>query len=81
MQKGYFGSFGGQFVPELLMPPLLELEQALETIVPSQAFQDDFRRILKDYVGRPSPLYRCPNLSATASAIATRSDTVKALRP
>ncbi len=64
MQKGYFGSFGGMFVPELLMPPLLELEQALETIVPSQAFQDDFRRILKDYVGRPSPLYRCPNLSA-----------------
>ncbi len=64
MQKGYFGSFGGMFVPELLMPPLLELEQALETIVPSQAFQDDFRRILKDYVGRPSPLYRCHNLSA-----------------
>ena len=65
MIKGYFGKFGGMFVPELLMPPLLEIEQAMETIVPSQAFQSELRSILTDFVGRPSPLYRCPNLSAS----------------
>ena len=40
MQKGYFGSFGGMFVPELLMPPLLEIEEAMNTIVPSEAFPE-----------------------------------------
>ena len=40
MKKGYFGAFGGQFVPELLMPPLIELEEAMERILPSQEFQD-----------------------------------------
>ena len=63
MQKSYFGDFGGQFVPELLMPPLLELEEAMRTIVPSEPFQKELRALLADYVGRPSPLYRCPNLS------------------
>ena len=41
MKKGYYGDFGGQFVPELLMPPLLELEEAMRTIVPSEAFQNE----------------------------------------
>jgi tryptophan synthase beta chain len=63
MQKGYYGDFGGQFVPELLMPPLLELEAAMKTIVPSAQFQKELGALLTDYVGRPSPLYRCPNLS------------------
>ncbi|KHK01960.1 tryptophan synthase subunit beta [Desulfovibrio sp. TomC] len=63
MKKGYYGDFGGQFVPELLMPPLLELEEAMRTIVPSEAFQTELKALLADYVGRPSPLYRCPNLS------------------
>ena len=64
MQTGYFGDYGGRFTPELLMPPLLELEEALATIVPSKSFQDEFQAILRDYVGRPTALYRCPNLSA-----------------
>ena len=63
MKKGYYGDFGGQFVPELLMPPLLELEEAMRTIVPSPGFQNQLNALLADYVGRPSPLYRCPNLS------------------
>ncbi|MYL83912.1 tryptophan synthase subunit beta [Desulfovibrio aerotolerans] len=63
MKKGYYGEFGGQFVPELLMPPLLELEEAMRTIVPSEGFQSELKALLADYVGRPSPLYRCPNLS------------------
>jgi tryptophan synthase beta chain len=64
MKKGYFGDFGGQFVPELLMPPLLELEEALENIVATEEFHDELTAILQDYVGRPSPITLCKNLSA-----------------
>ncbi len=63
MKKGYFGDFGGQFVPELLMPPLLELEQAMDTILYSKEFQNDFATLLRDNVGRPSALTHCPNVS------------------
>ncbi|QLA18790.1 tryptophan synthase subunit beta [Desulfolutivibrio sulfoxidireducens] len=63
MNTSYFGEFGGQFVPELLMPPLLEIEEAMEKIIPTQAFQNELKALLADYVGRPSPLYLCPNLS------------------
>jgi tryptophan synthase beta chain len=63
MNKSYFGDFGGQFVPELLMPPLMEIEEAMEKIIPAKAFQAELAALLADYVGRPSPLYLCPNLS------------------
>ncbi len=63
MKKSYFGEFGGQFVPELLMPPLIELEEAYEQIVGSTEFKEEFNNILKDYVGRPTPLTFCKNLS------------------
>lgn len=63
MTIGYFGEFGGRFVPELLMPPLLELQEAMERILPSKTFQDEFTTIMRDFVGRPSPLYRCGGLS------------------
>jgi tryptophan synthase beta chain len=63
MQKGYFGDFGGMFVPELLMPPLAELERAMLEIMPGKEFQEEFNLVLRDFVGRPSPLFRCPNLS------------------
>ena len=63
VRKGYFGDFGGMFVPELLMPPLLELEKAYQEIVLSKAFQEEFQGVLADYVGRPSPVYHCGRLS------------------
>jgi tryptophan synthase beta chain len=63
MRKGYYQTYGGQFVPELLMPPLMELERALEEIVSSADFQAELAALLRDYVGRPTPLFRCPNLS------------------
>ena len=63
MRKGYFGDFGGQFVPELLMPPLLELEEAMSTIMPSPEFEQELSTILTDFVGRPTPLFHCANLS------------------
>jgi tryptophan synthase beta chain len=63
MKKGYFGDFGGQFIPELLMPPLIELEEAMKTILPSEEFQTRFTDMLKENVGRPSAITYCPNLS------------------
>ena len=52
----HFGPYGGQFVAETLMPLLSELEQAFNAIVPTDAFRREFHRLLRDYVGRPSPL-------------------------
>lgn len=64
MKKGYFGEFGGQFVPELLMPPLEELEEAQKLIVHSRGFLTDYAQIMADYVGRSTPLTLARNLSA-----------------
>ena len=64
MKKGYFGDFGGCFVPELLIPPLRELEQAMQTILPSPAFREELETLLHDYAGRETPLTLCPTLSA-----------------
>ena len=63
MKKGYFGDFGGRFVPELLMPPLMELEEAMKDILPSEAFRKELDDLLKNYAGRETPLTFCPGLS------------------
>jgi tryptophan synthase beta chain len=63
MKKGWFGDFGGQFVPELLMPPLWELERACETLLPSAAFRQELAGLLRDFAGRPTPLSLCDALS------------------
>lgn len=63
MKKGYFGEFGGRFVPELLMPPLMELEEAMKDILPSEAFQKELDDLLRNYAGRETPLTFCPGLS------------------
>ena len=55
--RGRFGSFGGRFVAETLMPLILEVEAAYEASKTDKVFQDEWRRLLKDYVGRPSPLW------------------------
>ncbi|MDR0238639.1 MAG: tryptophan synthase subunit beta [Deltaproteobacteria bacterium] len=63
MKKGRFGDFGGQYVPELLMPPLWELERACASILPSPAFQRELADLLRNFAGRPTPLTRCDALS------------------
>lgn len=63
---GYFGSFGGAFVPEPLIPILSELADAYLEIVPSTEFQDEFLYYLKQYAGRPSPLYFAERLTQYA---------------
>lgn len=61
--NGHFDIFGGRFVPETLMPALLELDEAYEKIRFDETFWNDVHYYLKDYVGRPSPLYYAANIS------------------
>jgi tryptophan synthase beta chain len=62
-RPGYFGAYGGQFVPETLMPALQELELAYAEARQDEEFQAELRRLLRDFVGRPTPLYEAPRLS------------------
>ena len=61
--KAYFGKFGGQFVPETVMSALDELEAAYESIAKTAEFKAELDDLLKNYVGRPSPLYHAKRLS------------------
>lgn len=62
-EKGRYGSFGGRFVPELLMPALIELEEAYEEAKNDKQFQAELEQYLRQYVGRKTPLYEAKNLS------------------
>lgn len=62
-KNGYFGQFGGAFVPELLYPNVKELEDHYIQIIESEDFKQEYASLLKDYVGRPSPLYLAKRLS------------------
>lgn len=61
--RGHFGQFGGRYVAETLMPALLELEESYKECQADPSFQDEFNSYLKDYVGRPSPLYFAQRLT------------------
>ena len=63
-EKGHFGIYGGRFASETLIPALDELNEAYRTIVPTEAFQQEFAYELKHFVGRPSPIYHAKRLSA-----------------
>ncbi len=60
---GRFGKFGGKYVPETLMPALFELEAAFHQYSKAADFQQELQQLLKDYVGRPSPLYFAERLT------------------
>lgn len=62
-EKGYYGEFGGAFVPEVLYKCTEDLRLAYREILESSEFQEEFRSLLRDYVGRPSPLYEAKRLS------------------
>lgn len=62
-KNGFYGEFGGAFVPEMLYPNVLELQQNYLKIIQQEDFQKEFKLLLKDYVGRPTPLYFSKNLS------------------
>jgi tryptophan synthase beta chain len=61
---GTFGEFGGTFVPEILMPALEQLEAGFLASQEDPGFQAELSALLRDYAGRPTPLYRCRNLAA-----------------
>lgn len=63
-EKGYYGEFGGAYIPEMLYPNVQELRQNYLSITADPAFQVEFDALLKDYVGRPTPLYFAERLSA-----------------
>jgi tryptophan synthase beta chain len=61
--RGRFGEFGGRYVPETLMHPVEELEQAYQTARADPSFQAELDRLLKDFAGRPTPLFHARRLS------------------
>jgi len=61
--RGYYGNFGGAFIPEMLYPNVEELRQNYLSIMSEPGFQAEFQRLLRDYVGRPTPLFLAERLS------------------
>jgi tryptophan synthase beta chain len=62
-EKGYYGEFGGAFIPEMLYPNVEELKNNYLSIINDPAFKAEFDALLKDYVGRPTPLFLAERLS------------------
>lgn len=62
-KRGYYGRFGGKFVPEILIPALEELEAAFQKAILDESFWLDYRRLLSEYVGRETPLTFCDRLT------------------
>jgi tryptophan synthase beta chain len=63
-ESGYFGDFGGAYIPEMLYPNVEQLRQQYLDIIYEPGFQEEFHMLLRDYVGRPSPLFHAERLSA-----------------
>jgi len=63
-EEGYYGEFGGAYIPEILYKCVEDLKENYLTILQSEDFKQEFNALLKDYVGRPSPLYLAKRLSA-----------------
>ncbi len=62
-ERGYFGKHGGKFVPETLMPALIELEENFRSCLADPEFTSELNNYLKHYVGRESPLYFAERLT------------------
>ncbi|MFN2461015.1 MAG: tryptophan synthase subunit beta [Candidatus Velthaea sp.] len=66
--RGYFGRFGGKFVPEVLVEALAQLERAMNAAFADPAFWDEYHSVLRDYVGRPSPVYEAERFAEPPAA-------------
>ena len=62
-KNGFFGKFGGAYVPEILYKCVTDLQQSYQSIIECDDFQTEYRQLLKDYAGRPSPLYYASRMS------------------
>ena len=67
-KDGFYGEFGGAFIPEMLYHNVNELKEKYLGIIESDEFQKEFKHLLKDYVGRPTPLYFAKRLSEKYNA-------------
>ena len=67
-EHGYYGSFGGAYIPEMLQRNVAELKENYLKITAEPSFEEEFRHLLKDYVGRPTPLFYAERLSAELSS-------------
>ena len=76
--RGWFGEFGGRFAPETLMAPVEELEAAYRVARSDPAFQAELARLLKDFAGRPTPLFHAQRLTG---ATGWRADLSEARGP
>ena len=61
--KGYYGPFGGAYIPEMMYPNIHQLQNCYLEIIESEEFKQEFKQLLRDYAGRPSPLYYSDRLS------------------
>ncbi len=67
-ESGYYGKFGGAYIPEMLYPNIEELRTRYLDIIYEKGFQEEFHKLLQDYVGRPTPLYPASRLSSKHGA-------------
>jgi tryptophan synthase beta chain len=65
-ERGHWGAYGGRFVPETLMAPLEELTAAYQQVRQDDSFRAEFEQLLRDYSGRPTPLFFAARLTETA---------------
>ena len=63
-EQGYYGEYGGAYIPEILFNNVEQLKNNYLQIMESDSFKKEFDELLKNYVGRPTPLYHAKNLSA-----------------
>ena len=62
-ENGHYGAYGGRYVPEVLMPALIELEECYREALKDQSFIEELKYLQKTFIGRPTPLYFCENLT------------------
>jgi len=62
-KNGYYGQYGGAYIPEMLYPNVEDLRRCYREVLASPDFREEFHQLLKTYVGRPTPLYFASRLS------------------
>ena len=67
-EHGFYGEYGGAYIPEMLHQPVEELKKAFDSYKEDKTFEAEYLQLLKDYVGRPTPLYKAENLSTKYEA-------------
>ena len=76
--RGYYGEFGARYAPEILQENLIELEKAFESAINDKKFIDEFNYYLREYVGRPNPLYYAEALTKKISPIDWKEEDIVA---